>query len=435
MSEFYAANVAALEKRWPQLLQRLTEVACQYPLGAVDIAEGLEGTLKIDGVQLTSRHGRQAEAQVIAGQIKPAQSALHLYGCGLGDVQLHLLARSQTQSLKVHILNEALFLLVLQVSDQTPWLRDSRVQLDIAANEGDIHGGFACYPSELVLASPNNVKIRERLVSELDSTFVNQKFIDELPAMLAVADSNGTRLADDANVASLFAPLSAGREIWVAATGPSLSFQLPRIKAAKAKPQAPLLIAVDTALKALLAAGIVPDLVVTQDHRISGDYFPKDRPASLKLVYFPLSNPTLLDAWQGPRYSAVGTSPMQLKVREHLGRDEGALHTAGSVIHPAVDLAVKMGAGKVVLFGADFAYIKNRTHSGWADGEIGPDHTQTQEWTLNGHGEKVATLRNFKSYLVELERYIAKHPQVQFFNTSREGSPIAGTSYAPEWLD
>ena len=43
------------------------------------------------------------------------------------------------------------------------------------------------------------------------------------------------------------------------------------------------------------------------------------------------------------------------------------------------------------------------------------------------------TQLNFRGYLVELERFIARHPQVAFFNTSRAGALIAGTDFAPEF--
>ena len=51
---------------------------------------------------------------------------------------------------------------------------------------------------------------------------------------------------------------------------------------------------------------------------------------------------------------------------------QGQLYVGGSVIHPAVDLAVKMGAARITLFGADFAFPMNKTHAGWNDGDLGP---------------------------------------------------------------
>lgn len=40
---------------------------------------------------------------------------------------------------------------------------------------------------------------------------------------------------------------------------------------------------------------------------------------------------------------------------------------------------------------------------------------------------------NFRSYLCELERYIARHPEIKFYN-SRIGALIDGTSLHPEFI-
>ena len=110
------------------------------------------------------------------------------------------------------------------------------------------------------------------------------------------------------------------------------------------------------------------------------------------------------------------------------------MYVGGSVIHPAVDLAVKMGADRITLFGADFAFPMNKTHAGWNDGELGPAVSQAKHWVLDGHGQRVRTQLNFRSYLCELERYIAGHPQVRFFNSSRAGAMIVGTTFNQEFV-
>lgn len=102
------------------------------------------------------------------------------------------------------------------------------------------------------------------------------------------------------------------------------------------------------------------------------------------------------------------------------------------MIHPAVDLAVKMGAVQVTLFGADFAFPGDKTHAGWSDGDLGPQLGAAKHWVLDGHGQRIKTQLNFRSYLCELERFIAGHPQVRFYNSSRAGAMIAGTAFHPE---
>ncbi len=102
------------------------------------------------------------------------------------------------------------------------------------------------------------------------------------------------------------------------------------------------------------------------------------------------------------------------------------------MIHPAVDLAVKMGAENVILMGVDFAFPGNRSHTGWQDGALGPRAQTARHWVHNGHGNRVDTTLNFAGYLCELERYIDRHPEVKFWNTCRDGAHIKGCNYHPE---
>ncbi|HAB01625.1 MAG TPA: motility accessory factor Maf-2, partial [Pseudomonas sp.] len=79
------------------------------------------------------------------------------------------------------------------------------------------------------------------------------------------------------------------------------------------------------------------------------------------------------------------------------------------------------------------AFPGDRTHTGWDDGVLGPTVSAARHWVLDGHGQRVRTQLNFRGYLIDLERYIARHPEVRFFNTSRAGALIAGTDYDPEF--
>ena len=140
----------------------------------------------------------------------------------------------------------------------------------------------------------------------------------------------------------------------------------------------------------------------------------------------------MLNAWKGKRYGGYSASPVYAALRQQYPR--GQLHVGGSVIHPAVDLAVKMGASRITLFGADFAFPMNKTHAGWNDGDLGPGVEQARHWVLDGHGQRVSTQLNFRGYLCELERYIAGHPQVRFSTAVGRARLIAGTQFNQEFV-
>lgn len=429
MSECFEDNAQVIQRRWPSLYARLkTEDRLAVE---VDLIEGRDSTLCVGGIQLTSRHGRLREARLQAASLPLDKPQLHVYGTGFGDLPAVLLERAGLEKLYVHILNGALFLLVLELIDQRQWLGDPRVQLLYAGDLSDIFTPFFALPAEMLLADDHSAKIRDRLVSEVHLSFNNRDFDPQSPVILQrLQDTLGLLLADD-DVARLFGTCP-GREVYVIATGPSLEGSFERLAAVRNQSPRPLFICVDTAYKPLREHGIKPDLVVSIDQRISVLHLPGDASEDIALVYLPLSDPQMLNAWKGKRYGGYSASPIYATLREQHPR--ALLNVGGSVIHPAVDLAVKMGAQRITLFGADFAFPMNRTHTGWNDGDLGPPVSQARYWVHDGHGQKVKTQLNFRGYLCELERYIARHPQVLFLNSSRAGAMIAGTQFNQDFV-
>ncbi|MGV8918291.1 MAG: motility associated factor glycosyltransferase family protein [Pseudomonas sp.] len=428
MSERFQRNAEVLQRRWATLFTRL--LAEDSESVHAEPMQGKDSTLSIDGIQLTSRHDRSAEARLQAASLPPASPTVHVYGTGLGDLQRVLLERTDLTRLCMYILNGALFKLILSQFDQIDWLSDPRVELSYAADDQEIRLPFFALPSELELADELNAKIRDRLVSEVHLNFNNREFNPQSPQILKRLKDSLQLLRSDRDVTELFSS-QVGREIYVIGTGPSLEQQFEKLKAIRAQTPRPLFISVDTAYRPLMDQGIKPDVVVSIDQRITALHLPPEQSDKIPLVYMPLSNPKVLRAWKGWRYASYSASPIYRKMREK--NDRGQLYVGGSVIHPALDLAVKMGATHITLFGADFAFPMNKTHASWKDGDLGPGVNLARHWVLDGRGQRVKTQLNFRRYLSELERYIAQHPQVSFFNSSRDGAMIAGTRFNPEF--
>lgn len=428
MSECFKQNAAVLGVRWPTVLSRL--MAEGGTALQIDFMQGLNLTLSVDGIQLTSRHDRAAEARLQAASLPARSPFLHIYGAGLGDLQRELLERPTLERLQVHILNGGLFKRVLGMVDQTAWLNDPRVELCYAADYPDIQLPFFALPAELELADVLNARIRDRLISEVHRSFNNRHFDPQSPEIVQRLRDNLNHLRGDADVAELFGT-QLGREVYVIGTGPTLERHFAKLLAIRAQSSRPLFISVDTAYRPLLDHGIKPDLVVTVDKNITQRHLPSAGSDDLPLVYVPMANPNVLHAWRGKRYAAYSASPIYAQLRQQLSKAQ--LNVGGSVMHPAVDLAVNMGAVQITLFGADFAFPMNKTHAGWNDGDLGPGAHLAKHWVLDGYGQHVKTQLNFRGYLAVLERYIAAHPHVRFLNSSRAGALIAGTTYDPEF--
>jgi len=416
-------HLAIIARRWPTLA---TTLAQTQPLSAASIMEGHCGTLLIDGIQLTSRHDRAAEARQQANSL-PAKSHLSLYGAGLGDLPRELLRRPALAHLDVFIMNRELFVLTLSLLDNQDWLQDPRVCLALAADEEEIRLPFFALPAELRLAEDKASRIRDRLIREMTLPHTNRRYEQHLPQLRQRLADNHSLLRQDGDVAALFGS-APGRAAFVIGAGPTLKVHLSRLHALQHHPARPLLIAVDTACRALFAHDIRPDWVVSIDHLIDEEKLP---PADCGLVYFPLVPTRTLKAWRGQRLAAYSSSPLYQTLCKT--QPKAMLYSGGSVIHPAVDLAVQMGSHEVTLLGADFAFPGGETHTGWAVGALNTTLEQARHWAMDGHERRISTNISFTGYRIQLERYIAAHPEVRFYNGSREGAAIAGCRYHPEF--
>ena len=80
-----------------------------------------------------------------------------------------------------------------------------------------------------------------------------------------------------------------------------------------------------------------------------------------------------------------------------------------------------------MLLGADFGFPNNQTHATGQTIFNSEHYAESSYWVLNGKGERISTMLNYRGYLRDLERYIQSQPQVNFINGSVEGAKIAGT--------
>ena len=222
------------------------------------------------------------------------------------------------------------------------------------------------------------------------------------------------------------------------AAGPSLSITIDWLKQQYLE-QKYTIFAVDAAVPSLIKAGIKPDLIVAID-KSSDKIFnsvTRDDIANIPLLYFPVVQNKFLEDWPGQRliaFSSGQSFDWLAKQYPNIMR----LYSGGSVIHPTIDAAVQLGIKEIILLGADFSFINNKTHASdvpmyFEDVHVGADNAQ--HWVLNGLGEKNATYLNFRGYLRDLEHYIALNPKVKFYNSSLLGAAISGTTLWSDFVD
>lgn len=411
----FETHLDIINRRWPSVGAELT--AIQKPDIQLEIKQH---TLSINSIQLTSDVDRQKESLIQASMIPQDSEVAYLFGTGLGDCQQTLLARDHLQHLHVVIMNMDVFWCSLNVSPQDGWLSDKRVQLHTSETIKDVAFPFLALPAEMALCDDRSAQLRDRLAIELNHQFVSKRFSSD-EAFSERMRRNLPLVKQDASISELSSP--GVDTVLVCGAGPTLADHIPWIKENK-----PFLIAVDAAINTLLAHQIYPEIVVSIDHTSAKlfDEASYDVLSGASLVYFPNSDSDLLTRWKGKRYASYSNTPMYAEVKREVALEP--LFSAGSVIHPAVDLANKLGAKTVVLLGTDFSFVYGKSHAKGNESGYQQSADLATQWVVNSRGDRVPTMANLKAYLRDLERYIERHPQINFFNGSANGAKIEGTT-------
>ncbi|MDD3118347.1 MAG: DUF115 domain-containing protein, partial [Victivallales bacterium] len=163
-----------------------------------------------------------------------------------------------------------------------------------------------------------------------------------LPAILTAPDPN------------LLRHRFSGATALVAAAGPGLNAALPLIRRRRREV---LLIAVGTAMKPLLAAGIEPDLVVALDSDPQTlQQLPDTVPSRTMLLAAPSVPPEWIGRFAGRTwffsFSGLGNFNHFL---DDIGRAPVILNVGGTVALSAIDAAVMTGCRRLIICGLDLA--------------------------------------------------------------------------------
>jgi len=414
-------NFTVIRQRWPklyELLQRIPET------GLVSLPErNLSGPVTVNSILLESAFNREREARIQAGLIPTDAQSAWIYGLGLGTLAGILLQRKRLHHLTIVLLNPAIARHVLEHVPM-PWLDDPRVTLSLGSSQNQVHAPFAALPGCLRLADPSCARLRDMICLELSTPYQAQKHEKAHHNRLAERIHRNRELfRKDPEAGELFGS-APGRTFIVAGAGPTLLRHPDLLNELRGTS---ILIAVDAALRPLLEHGIYPDFTVTIDPDDSLYTFFDTGLDMLKdkgLVYFPTVHEKILRKWPGKRFVARPDTTSQFPTATDTVTTP--LFSRGSVIHPAVDLAVGMGAAEIYFFGADFSYPLARTHVEGSPAATGFSRDYTPHTVINGYGKSVATTPNLCGYLRDLEQYISTHKSVRWYNTSRQGARIEG---------
>lgn len=219
-----------------------------------------------------------------------------------------------------------------------------------------------------------------------------------------------------------------GQTAVVVGAGPSLDYNLDVLRKLQGKV---LILAVDAALKTLLANGIVPDMVSTLE-----------RLDVTKKFYNGISIPDQV-VFGGPSIisgDVIGAFKRKVftgrngdgfltdfeEISHHKNLDIGM-----NVSHVPFAFALYAGCSTIVLVGMDLAYTDGKTHSagvsGFLDKTTRSVYENNVKTVMGQGGNLLQTYEYFLYSKVWLEATIINNPQVTVLNASKGGAKILGT--------
>lgn len=224
---------------------------------------------------------------------------------------------------------------------------------------------------------------------------------------------------------------SSIRDFIIVAAGPSLNQNIDFIRSSIGSKK---IIAVSTALKRLLKEGIKPDYVCVLDPKkyvcthLEGI---TDEVKNIPVIAERLAFCGFLNKYSGPAYS-VYSNDYEPAVIEAEESNQEIIDFTRTVTNLAIEIAVRLGAGRVFLVGADLAFPGNK-HYAQGAGAVFENDVVGGISVRAVDGGFVSTSETFDSFRCRMEEIIGNNPDVVFINMSSEGAYIKGTLCGKWW--
>lgn len=249
----------------------------------------------------------------------------------------------------------------------------------------------------------------------------------------------------------------AGETAIIVAAGPSLDHNVADLAPLRDRA---IIIAVDTALRRLDAAGIVPDIAVAVDANEANARDVDGLDAEMldtMLIADQIVTPKIVTAFTGPRVFLRSINwtlglegepkPIIMPLDDLLfdisgQRDLPSWQSGGSVATNAFFLAHYLGCKRMIFVGQDLAYTRNRAHSsgvgheeGGMAGRFAPREMMMRERVADGeltvegwNGERLRTSPVLREYLRWYENTIARGfgRESEIFDATEGGAKKAG---------
>lgn len=215
----------------------------------------------------------------------------------------------------------------------------------------------------------------------------------------------------------------------VVAAGPSLNKNIKELKNAKGKS---FIIAVDTAIKPLLRAGIIPDMYFIVDALKPTGLVQIEGAEKIPIVTTLNAAPEILKFHIGKKFFYDEGYRFAEKIIMKSGLRWGDVATGGSVATNVFSLLYKIGLKTIILVGQDLALTGNKSHADGTFEEKMPEvDTTNYKWVEGNYEEKVPTRVDFYTFLTWYEKTISECKEYvkdfRVINATEGGAKIEGT--------
>lgn len=444
---YLTQNLAALASRFSGKLPAITESSDFMVRPAASGAQTMVYRGENGDILLHSKYDplREASRLVDAARVSSANIIIVL-GLGLGYHVEQLMPRLQ-QHQQVLIIDPSpeAVAVALGARDLTAVLAADNLRLTVAATGEEGAAAFAAVydPQRDTEVSFLALPALERLHRDFFAAF--RQAVQDVVRAKAINEYTLTKLGPDVIKASLFnlkdyvtSPGAAALfglfprvPAIIVAAGPSLNKNVHLLRRAKGKA---VIIAVGTAVAAVQAAGVEPDVVISIDpgepnYKI---FHALSLPDSV-LVADLQSHYRILEEHQGIKF--MFTNPGNLIyhwIHDLFADCHSFLESGGSVANNACALAYKMGCDPIVFVGQDLCLSEDgHTH---AAGTVYEGQTADDSDTIlvpaNGGGQ-VRTKHNWYQFLRWFEQWIKYYADRTYINATEGGACIKGTDVQP----
>jgi hypothetical protein len=389
--------------------------------------------VEVNGIPYHSAYnpGREAQKFCSSYSIEKADIIL-LFGWGLGYCGDILRQRMKpTARVVVFEPDEELFRFSSSQLDNRPRLEDHRFQFVVGPrvshffDEWMLEGCqetdnflWLIWPaahetqaaSEAALMESFRIRLRDRAANLLTHFQNGRTYFQNV--------LGNSQYQYDPDAGSLFS-LFKNVPLVIVSAGPSLDRNVRELRGHESRC---FILAVDTALRPLLAAGIAPHAVVIAD------------PSQLNAghIFGAMPSSSYLIAEQGVHLSALQSATRRFlfglglfpdALFEKFGFVKGTLEVWGSVATAALDLALKMGADPIIFIGQDFGYSWDRdyAHHTIFDGNGFDVRTRASHHETDAWNRLVGTTENLIAYRDFFVRKVRQNSGVRFINATEGG--------------